>query len=152
TARSRRSLRSLRISSSWTGSSRTSWASSRPRRSAARGSSSDKAEGKTYDRPPRRVRAGLPGGVPRPLPPRGGCARPGPVRSLFREEQGRLRQLLLARLQEPALRGLLLPRVRAAPRPRRVLCGERVSEGLGGPEARDPLPDPAHPVQDAFRV
>ena len=36
--------------------------------------------------------------------------------------------------------------------PRRVLRGERLPEGLGRPQARDPLPDPAHPLQDALRV
>ena len=42
-------------------------------------------------------------------------------------------------LQEPALRGLLLPGVRAAPGPRGLLRGERVPEGLLRPEARDQL-------------
>ncbi len=58
----------------------------------------------------------------------------GPVHPLLREEQGQVRQLRLAGLQEPALRDLLLPRVRAAPRaPRRPTLEsgyQKLSSGL----------------------
>ena len=53
--------------------------------------------------------------VPASPPWLAAAARARPVRPLLREEQGQVRQLRLARLQEPALRGLLLPGVRAAP-------------------------------------
>ena len=99
------------------------------------------ATDETCDRPPRRVRARLLVASLVLLLLAAAAPAPRPVRPLLREEQGQLRQLRLARLQEPALRGLLLPRVRAAPgAASSSYAGERVPEGLGRPEARDPTP------------
>ncbi len=85
-------------------------------------------------------------------PPGGGALSLGAVHPVLRQEQGQVRQLRLADLQEPALRGLLLPRVRAAPRPADVLRRERLPEDLQRPEARDHVPHTPHPLQDPLGV
>ena len=76
----------------------------------------------------------------------------GPVHPVLRQEQGQVRQLRLADLQEPALRGLLLPGVRAAPRPADLLPRERLPEDLDRPQARDAQADPGDLLQDPLRV
>ena len=76
----------------------------------------------------------------------------GPVRPLLREEQGQVRQLLLAHLQERALRDLLLSRVRAAPGAAHRVSRERLPEAVHRPEARDAEADPGDLLQDPLRV
>ncbi len=58
----------------------------------------------------------------------------------------------MAGLQEPPLRGLLLPGVRAAPRAARLVPRERLPQDLDRPQARDAEADPGHLLQDPLRV
>ena len=83
--------------------------------------------------------------------PAAGAIRDG-IHPLLRQEQGPLRHLRLADLQEPAFRGVLLPGVRAAPLAPHLVPGERLSEAVLGPEARDAGADSGHPVQDPLGV
>ena len=87
------------------------------------------------------------------LAPSSCCRRPAaPVHPLLREEQGQVRQLRLARLQEPALRDLLLPRVRAAPGAAELVPREQLPQDLDRPQARDAGADPGHLLQDPLGV